>query len=61
MAELHVQRKPSGTLWVWLLLILLVLAAGAYFYVHYYQKNPMENTEKPRSSLQAPPAGSLRA
>ncbi len=37
MAELHVQRKPKSSLWIWLIIILLIAAALYYWYVNYYQ------------------------
>ena len=61
MAELHVQRKPHGAVWIWLFLILLILAVGAYLYVHYYQKDRIENTGRPRSSQESRPLATMRA
>jgi flagellar basal body-associated protein FliL len=61
MAELHVQRKSSSSLWVWLFIILLIAAAGAYFYVHYYQKDHSQDAGRPRASLQIRPASSFSA
>jgi flagellar basal body-associated protein FliL len=55
MAELHVQRKTSGAVWIWLFVVLLILAAGAYYYIHYYQKDHTEITGRPRASVQAQP------
>jgi hypothetical protein len=37
MAELHVQRKPRSSWWIWLVIILLIAAAIYYWYVTYYQ------------------------
>jgi flagellar basal body-associated protein FliL len=50
MAELHVQRKRKGSLWVWLLMILLIVGAAVYIYTHYYQLKDQVNTGKQTSS-----------
>ena len=51
MAELHVQRKRSNYIWLWLLIIIVVAAAGIYYYMQYYRKdNPVVNS-KPTSFL----------
>jgi hypothetical protein len=40
MAELHVQRKRHGLLWLWIIVIILLIAGGIYFYLH--NKNPRD-------------------
>jgi cell division protein FtsL len=52
MAELHVQRKRSNYIWLWLLIIIIVAAAGVYYYIHYYRKDNLVVNEKPTSYLQ---------
>jgi flagellar basal body-associated protein FliL len=36
MAELHVQRKKGGNIWLWVFLIILLIAGGVYYYMHYH-------------------------
>jgi hypothetical protein len=51
MAELHVQRKRSNYIWLWLLIIIIVAAAGIYYYMHYYQKENLVINAKPSSFI----------
>ncbi len=38
MAELHVQRKKGGFIWLWIILMILLIAGGVYYYMH--SQNP---------------------
>jgi len=38
MAELHVQRKKGGFIWLWIILMILIIAGGVYYYMH--SQNP---------------------
>ncbi len=52
MAELHVQRKRSNYIWLWLLIIIIVAAAGIYYYKHYYRKDNVVVNTKTSSFIQ---------
>ncbi|HTB23990.1 MAG TPA: hypothetical protein VK711_01410 [Puia sp.] len=51
MAELHVQRKRSNYIWLWLLIIIIVAAAGIYYYMHFYRKDNLVINTKPSSFI----------
>ena len=40
MAELHVQRKPRSSRWLWLIIVILILAVLLYYlYTTQYQND----------------------
>ncbi|WP_207428849.1 hypothetical protein [Pedobacter sp. SYSU D00535] len=45
MAELHVQRKPRSSWWLWLIIILVIAALVYFLYTNYYQTgtNPISS------------------
>ena len=42
MAEIHIEKKPSGMRWIWILLLLLVAAAAGWYF--YTQRDTAPNT-----------------
>jgi hypothetical protein len=51
MAELHVQRKRSRYLWLWLLVAFLLIGASIFIYMHSNPKNGQADTTRPTSVL----------
>jgi hypothetical protein len=51
MAELHVQRKRSSYLWLWLLVAFALIVASIYIFMHFNPKNGQVSTTRPTSVL----------
>jgi len=37
MAEIHVEQRHRGRVWLWILLALIIVAGALYYYAFYYR------------------------